>query len=94
MPTPPADLATETRTAVCSRCKGQGEVCVGETSGTFDMAQACWYPDEVVYPCDRCKGRGEVKETFCLVCTELTDSCSCTDEQIERYLLTTYLGAA
>lgn len=58
------------------------------------MAQECWYPDEAVYPCDRCKGGGEVQESFCLVCAEPTDACSCTDEQIENYLLTSYVGAA
>ncbi len=93
MPIPTAELATETRTAVCPRCEGAGEICLGAAS-TFDMAQDQWYPVENVYDCDRCEGEGSIQETFCLVCNEPTYACGCTDDQLEAYLVNSYLGAA
>lgn len=93
MPVPSAELATETRTAVCPRCGGAGDICLGAAS-TFDMAQEQWYPVEDLYVCDVCEGEGDIQENFCLVCTEPTYACSCTDDQIEAFLLSSYLGAA
>lgn len=92
MPIPTAE-ATETRTAVCERCEGAGDICLGAAS-TFDMAQEQWYPASDIYVCDRCEGEGSVQETFCLVCAEPTCTCGCTDTQIEAFLLNSYLGAA
>ena len=92
MPTPSAELVTETRTAVCPRCQGAGEICL-EVS-TFDMGQAQWYPVNDLYVCDVCEGEGDVQRTFCMVCTEPTDTCDCTDAQIESFLFNAYLGAA
>lgn len=94
MPISILELATETRTAVCEQCRGCGEVSAGVASGIYNMAQAQWHPDETVYTCPTCKGAGDVQETRCLRCTETTYSCSCTDEQIESFLLSAYLGAA
>ncbi len=93
MSIPSAELATETRTADCPRCEGAGAICLEEAS-TFDLAQDQWYPASDTYVCDRCEGECRVQETFCLVCAEPTYSCGCTDDQIEAYLLNSYLGAA
>ncbi len=87
------ELATETRTADCPRCGGAGEICLGGAS-TFDSAQEQWYPVENVYVCDPCEGECSVQETFCLVCAEPTDTCGCTDDQLEAFLVNSYLGAA
>jgi RecJ-like exonuclease len=94
MPSCPPLLATETRTNACSSCEGAGEVCTSTPGGTFDMQQEQWFPDEQAYTCPRCKGKGELEETFCLVCSENVETCSCTDAEIDHYLLTSYLGAA
>lgn len=94
MPPCPPLLATETRTTPCSLCEGAGEVCTSTPGGTFDMQQAQWYPDEQTHTCPRCKGKGELEESFCLVCSESVEVCRCTDEEIDMYLLTVFLGAA
>lgn len=94
MSTCPPLLATETRTTACSLCEGAGEVCTSTPGGTFDMQQGQWFPDEQAYTCPRCKGKGELEETFCLVCMESAEVCRCTDEEIDAYLLSSYLGAA
>ena len=94
MPTSPLLLATETRTITCSLYEGTGDVYTSIPGGLFNMQQEQWYPDEQVYTCPRCKGNGELEGTFCLVCTENVEVCSCTDEEIDAFLLTSYLGAA
>jgi RecJ-like exonuclease len=92
MPTSSPPLATESRSAVCLLCGGAGEICTSVPGGTFDTQQEQWYPDERAYTCPKCKGKGELEETFCLVCSENVEMCSCTDEEIGMYLLTVYLG--
>ena len=88
----PTAEATETRTAVCPRCEGAGEICSG--ASTFDMEQEQWYPAQDNYVCDVCEGESKVRRTFCLICTEPTDTCNCTDAQIKTFLVSSYLGAA
>jgi len=87
------ELATETRTSACPLCEGNGEVYAGVSYGYFDIHQEQWYPDEP-RTCPRCNGRGNVEETACLVCKEPIEVCTCTDEEIEAYLLASYLGVA
>ncbi len=94
MPTSPLLLATTTCTITCSLCEGAGEVYTRVSGGSFDMQQEQWFPDEQTHTCPKCKGEGELEETFCLVCTESALVCNCTDEEIDTYLLTSYLGAA
>lgn len=94
MPTSSLVLATTTRTITCSLCEGVGDIYTSTSGGSFHMQQEQWYPDEQAYTCPRCKGEGELEETCCLVCTHSASVCSCTDEEIDLYLLTSYLGAA
>lgn len=92
MPTGPLLLAKLTRTITCSLCGGTGEACT--SSGTFDMQQAHPYPDEHSHTCPECNGDGKVEAGSCLVYAANVEVCSCTDEEIDTHLLTSYLGAA